>query len=104
MSKMGVSVVDSYRGAYPFDALGLSQAVVDRCFPKTPAPLGGIGFAKIEHGIRQLWDAPITPDLQQKIDLPALHPHHLYTLRSYAPHHRRHAHPGLRPLRLSKTI
>ena len=70
MSKMGVSVVDSYRGAYPFDALGLSQAVVDRCFPKTPAPLGGIGFAEIEHGIRQLWNAPITPDLQQKIDLP----------------------------------
>ena len=41
MSKMGVSVVDSYRGAYPFDILGLSNEVVERCFPNTPAPLGG---------------------------------------------------------------
>ncbi len=70
MSKMGVSVVDSYRGAYPFDILGLSQAVVDRCFPQTPAPLGGVGFAEIEHAIRQLWNAPFTPDLQAKVDLP----------------------------------
>ncbi len=70
MSKMGVSVVDSYRGAYPFDILGLSNAVVDRCFPNTPAPLGGAGFAEIEHGIRQLWEAPIPADLQQKLDLP----------------------------------
>ena len=70
MSKMGVSVVDSYRGAYPFDILGLSNAVVDRCFPNTPAPIGGAGFAQIEHGIRQSWGAPVPADLQQKIDLP----------------------------------
>ncbi|SEC62736.1 glutamate synthase-related protein [Terriglobus roseus] len=70
MSKMGVSVVDSYRGAYPFDILGLSNEVVDRCFPNTPAPLGGAGFAEIEHGIRTLWGAPVSPDLQAKIDLP----------------------------------
>ncbi|MGI4756016.1 MAG: glutamate synthase-related protein [Janthinobacterium lividum] len=70
MSKMGVSVVDSYRGAYPFDILGLSTELVDRCFPQTPAPLGGIGFSEIEHGIRQLWGAPLTADLQAKIDLP----------------------------------
>ena len=70
MSKMGVSVVDSYRGAYPFDILGLSSEVVERCFPNTPAPLSGAGFAEIEHGIRQLWGAPVSPDLQAKIDLP----------------------------------
>ncbi len=70
MSKMGVSVVDSYRGAYPFDILGLSNAAVDRCFPQTPAPLGGVGFEEIEHGIRELWGAPLASDLQAKIDLP----------------------------------
>ena len=70
MSKMGVSVVDSYRGAYPFDILGLSGEVVARCFPKTPSPIGGIGFAEIEHGIRLLWGAPVPADLQAKIDLP----------------------------------
>ncbi len=70
MSKMGVSVVDSYRGAYPFDILGLSKKVVDRCFPNTPAPIGGAGFEQIEHGIRQLWGAPVSAELQAKVDLP----------------------------------
>ncbi|MBB6145243.1 glutamate synthase (NADPH/NADH) large chain [Silvibacterium bohemicum] len=55
MSKMGISVVDSYRSAHLFDSLGLSQEVVDRCFYGTPAPLGGIGFAELEEHIRQIW-------------------------------------------------
>jgi glutamate synthase (NADPH/NADH) large chain len=55
MSKMGISVVDSYRGAHLFDALGISRAVIDKCFPGTIAPIGGIGFAEIEAPIRALW-------------------------------------------------
>jgi glutamate synthase (NADPH/NADH) large chain len=55
MSKMGISVVDSYRGAHLFDALGLSRAVIDKCFPGTIAPIGGIGFTEIEAPIRKLW-------------------------------------------------
>ena len=57
MSKMGISVVDSYRGAHLFDILGLHSSVVDRCFPNTPAPLSGIGFAEIERQLRQAWGA-----------------------------------------------
>ena len=57
MSKMGISVVDSYRSAHLFDSLGLSQEVVDRCFYGTPAPLGGIGFTELEEHIRQTWQA-----------------------------------------------
>jgi glutamate synthase (NADPH/NADH) large chain len=55
MSKMGISVVDSYRSAHLFDSLGLSQEVVDRCFFGTPAPLGGVGFDVLEAYIRQTW-------------------------------------------------
>ena len=55
MSKMGISVVDSYRGAHLFDILGLHSSVVDRCFPNTPAPLSGIGFAEVERQLRQAW-------------------------------------------------
>jgi glutamate synthase (NADPH/NADH) large chain len=55
MSKMGISVVDSYRSAHLFDSLGLSQEVIDRCFFGTPAPLGGIGFAELEEHARQIW-------------------------------------------------
>jgi glutamate synthase domain-containing protein 2/glutamate synthase domain-containing protein 1/glutamate synthase domain-containing protein 3 len=55
MSKMGISVVDSYRGAHLFDAIGLHEDVVDRCFAGTPSPLSGIGFAEIEKVVRASW-------------------------------------------------
>ena len=55
MSKMGISVVDSYRGAHLFDLLGLHASVVDRCFPNTPAPLSGIGFAELDRRLRLTW-------------------------------------------------
>ncbi len=57
MSKMGISVVDSYRGARLFDILGLHSSVVERCFPDTPAPLSGIGFAELERQLRQTWQS-----------------------------------------------
>jgi glutamate synthase (ferredoxin) len=55
MSKMGISVVDSYRGAHLFDILGLHSSVVARCFVDTPAPLSGVGFAEVERQLRQTW-------------------------------------------------
>jgi glutamate synthase (NADPH/NADH) large chain len=42
MSKMGVSTVASYTGAQIFEAVGLSQSVVDRYFTGTVSKLGGI--------------------------------------------------------------
>ena len=63
MSKMGISVVDSYRGAHLFDSLGLHVSVIDRCFPGTPAPISGVGFAELDRQLRQTWRAsPATPD------------------------------------------
>jgi glutamate synthase (NADPH/NADH) large chain len=59
MSKMGISVVDSYRGAHLFDAIGLSDAVIARCFFGTPSPLSGIGFAEVEKQVRQFWSEPV---------------------------------------------
>jgi glutamate synthase (NADPH/NADH) large chain len=58
MSKMGISVVDSYRGAHLFDAIGVAQSIVDKCFPGVPAPIGGIGFEQIEAYVRQSWSSP----------------------------------------------
>ncbi len=55
MSKMGISVVDSYRGAHLFDALGLADEVTRKCFSGVPSPLGGIGFAQLEEMIRFSW-------------------------------------------------
>jgi glutamate synthase (NADPH/NADH) large chain len=61
MSKMGISVVDSYRGAHLFDILGLHSSIVDRCFPNTPAPLSGIGFAEVDRHLRETWLGEIVP-------------------------------------------
>ncbi len=57
MSKMGISVLDSYRCAHLFDSIGLDRSVIDRCFYGTPAPLGGIGFAELEASLRAGWSS-----------------------------------------------
>ncbi len=44
MSKMGISTVASYRGAQVFEALGLSQELVDEFFTGTVSQLGGVGL------------------------------------------------------------
>jgi glutamate synthase domain-containing protein 2/glutamate synthase domain-containing protein 1/glutamate synthase domain-containing protein 3 len=64
MSKMGISVVDSYRGAHLFDVLGLDREVVERCFEGTPSPISGIGFAALEVALRDRWSAAQEEDSQ----------------------------------------
>ena len=44
LSKMGISTLQSYRGAQIFEALGLNKEVVDKCFAGTTSRIGGIGF------------------------------------------------------------
>src|ERR671913_2107176 len=44
MSKMGISTVGSYTMAQIFEAVGLSQDVVDEYFTGTSCPLGGVGI------------------------------------------------------------
>jgi glutamate synthase (NADPH) large chain len=44
MSKMGISSIQSYRGAQVFEALGLRQDVIDHYFTWTPSRVGGIGL------------------------------------------------------------
>ncbi|WP_116102365.1 glutamate synthase large subunit [Amycolatopsis thermalba] len=53
MSKMGVSTVASYTGAQIFEALGLSQEVIDTCFTGTTSRLGGVGFDVLHDEVRQ---------------------------------------------------
>jgi glutamate synthase domain-containing protein 2/glutamate synthase domain-containing protein 1/glutamate synthase domain-containing protein 3 len=47
MSKMGISVIGSYRGAQIFEAIGISTELIDRCFAGTPSKIEGIGFREI---------------------------------------------------------
>ncbi len=48
MSKMGISVLSSYRGGYNFEALGLSRTLVARFFPGMPSRISGIGLAGLQ--------------------------------------------------------
>ncbi|HJO61109.1 MAG: glutamate synthase large subunit [SAR202 cluster bacterium] len=48
MSKMGISTIQSYRGAQIFEAVGLNQSVIDEYFTWTPSRIGGIGIEEIE--------------------------------------------------------
>ncbi len=47
MSKMGISVLNSYQGAQIFEAVGVGQSVIDRCFSGTHSRIGGVGFSDI---------------------------------------------------------
>ncbi|MED4750773.1 glutamate synthase large subunit [Brevibacillus choshinensis] len=42
MSKMGISTVQSYRGAQIFEAIGIDSSVIDRYFTRTASKIGGI--------------------------------------------------------------
>jgi glutamate synthase (ferredoxin) len=47
MSKMGISTVHSYHGAQIFEAVGISQDLIDAYFCNTPSRIGGIGITEI---------------------------------------------------------
>ncbi|MEO1000419.1 MAG: glutamate synthase central domain-containing protein, partial [Pseudomonadota bacterium] len=59
MSKMGISVISSYRGGLNFEAVGLSRAMVAEFFPGMPSRISGIGVAGIQKGVlashRRAW-------------------------------------------------
>lgn len=44
LSKMGISTIQSYRGAQIFEALGLKEEVINEYFTWTPSRIGGIGL------------------------------------------------------------
>jgi glutamate synthase (NADPH/NADH) large chain len=53
MSKMGISTVSSYGGAQCFEAIGLSQELVDKYFTGTITKLGGVALPILHSEIAQ---------------------------------------------------
>jgi len=47
MSKMGISTIQSYRGAQIFEAIGLNRELVDKYFTNTASRIEGIGIKEI---------------------------------------------------------
>ena len=56
MSKMGVSTVASYRGAQIFEAIGISNEVIDKYFTGTVSRLGGVGLDVIAQEVSKRHD------------------------------------------------
>jgi glutamate synthase (NADPH/NADH) large chain/glutamate synthase (ferredoxin) len=53
MSKMGISVISSYRGGLNFEAVGLSRAMVAEYFPGMQSRISGIGLHGIQHKLER---------------------------------------------------
>lgn len=51
--KMGISTLDSYKGAQIFEAVGLGKEVVERCFTGTPSRIAGVDFDILSDELRR---------------------------------------------------
>eukprot|EP01035_Chromulina_nebulosa_P019726 gene19726-25654_t len=54
MSKMGISTLQSYKGAQVFEAIGLDDEVMERCFAGTSSRIKGADFAALYQDLSQL--------------------------------------------------
>ena len=63
ISKMGISVISSYRGGYNFEALGLSRALVAEFFPGMSSRISGIGLAGVQQKVSELHGRAFDPDV-----------------------------------------
>ncbi len=48
MSKLGISTLQSYKGAQTFEAIGISTEVIDLCFKGTTSKIEGLNFEQIK--------------------------------------------------------
>jgi glutamate synthase (ferredoxin) len=62
MAKMGISTVESYRGAQIFEAVGLDSGFVAEYFEGTTARTGGIAFPEIEADLRRRYATAFETD------------------------------------------
>jgi len=63
MSKMGISILSSYRGAYKFETVGLSRWLVSSYFPGMTSRISGIGLAGLQLKARELHDRAFNEDV-----------------------------------------
>ena len=67
-SKMGISTIQSYQGSKIFEAIGISEDVIEKYFTDTVSCVGGITLTDIQKQVEQLHDSAFDP-LGLHIDL-----------------------------------
>ena len=60
-SKMGISTIQSYQGSKLFEAVGISQELINSCFAGTVSRIGGIRLADISRRTESLHTAAYDP-------------------------------------------
>ena len=61
MAKMGISTIQSYRGAQIFEAVGLNTQIVDAYFTRTPTRIEGIGIDIVAEEVRKRHESVFPP-------------------------------------------
>ncbi|MCR5719150.1 MAG: glutamate synthase large subunit, partial [Lachnospiraceae bacterium] len=85
-SKMGISTIQSYQGSKIFEALGISEEVINEYFPGTVSRIGGITLEDIGRSADEQHSRAFDPlGLDTDLELTALGRH---KLRSQGEHHR----------------
>ncbi len=67
MSKMGISTIQSYQGAQIFEALGVSQSIVDKYFTGTVTRIGGVNLKHIDKEAQMRHEKAFDPLLKNDV-------------------------------------
>ncbi|WP_077621836.1 glutamate synthase large subunit [Sediminibacillus massiliensis] len=68
MSKMGISTIQSYRGAQIFEAVGIGQEVIDKYFTGTASQIDGIGIETIAKEAKLRHDTAYDESVDQSLE------------------------------------
>ncbi len=68
-SKMGISTLQSYRGAQVFEAIGISRSVIDKYFTGTSSRIEGIGFDVLAEEARRKHEFAFSPVTDSETEL-----------------------------------
>ena len=70
-AKMGISTIQSYQGSQIFEAIGISEDVIDKYFTGTVSRVGGIGIEDIQADVEAQHNAAFDPlglDINMELD------------------------------------
>ncbi len=68
-SKMGISTLQSYRGAQIFEAIGLNSEVIQKYFTGTPSRIEGVGLDVIAEEVRRKHAFAFSPVTESETEL-----------------------------------
>ena len=68
MSKMGISTVTSYHGAQIFEAIGLSEELIEKCFTGTTSWIGGLTLNDLGEDVIAKHERSFEPTKFHKLD------------------------------------